>query len=210
MKKDVLRNLSYGMYIVSCKDDNNKDVGCVVNTVVQITSKNPTIMVSINHDNYTNDVISKTNKFIISILPVDIDKEIIGKFGYFSSRDINKFDGVNEEELEGIKYLKDAVGVMLCNVIEKLETETHTVFFASISDAIKLNDKEPMTYRYYYDVLKGKSPKNAPTFIEEEKVSVKKVYKCQVCGYEVETDILDDEYICPICGVKRDMFSIKE
>ena len=67
MEKQVLRDLSYGMYIVSCKDD--KNVGCVVNTVVQITSKNPTIMVSINHDNYTNEVISKTNKFVVSILP---------------------------------------------------------------------------------------------------------------------------------------------
>ena len=75
MEKKVLRDLSYGMYIVSCKDD--KNVGCVVNTVVQITSKNPTIMVSINHDNYTNEVISKTNKFVVSILPTDIDKEII-------------------------------------------------------------------------------------------------------------------------------------
>ena len=207
MEKQVLRDLSYGMYIVSCKDD--KNVGCVVNTVVQITSKNPTIMVSINHDNYTNEVISKTNKFVVSILPTDIDKEIIGKFGYFSSRDTNKFDGVNTKELNGIKYLEDAVGVMSCSVINVIETETHTVFLASVDDAIKLNNKEVMTYEYYHEVLKGKSPKNAPTYVEEEKTT-KKVYKCQVCGYEVETDSLSDDYVCPICGVKRDRFVVKE
>ena len=208
MEKQVLRDLSYGMYIVSCKDD--KNVGCVVNTVVQITSKNPTIMVSINHDNYTNEVISKTNKFVVSILPTDIDKEIIGKFGYFSSRDTNKFDGVNTKELDGIKYLEDAVGVMSCSVINVIETETHTVFLASVDDAIKLNNKEVMTYEYYHEVLKGKSPKNAPTYVEEKEVSTKKVYKCQVCGFEVETDNLSDDYICPICGVKRDRFVVKE
>ena len=207
MEKQVLRDLSYGMYIVSCKDD--KNVGCVVNTVVQITSKNPTIMVSLNHDNYTNEVISKTNKFVVSILPTDIDKEIICKFGYFSSRDTNKFDGVNTKELNGIKYLEDAVGVMSCSVINVIETETHTVFLASVDDAIKLNNKEVMTYEYYHEVLKGKSPKNAPTYVEEE-VSTKKVYKCQVCGYEVETDSLSDDYVCPICGVKRDKFVVKE
>lgn len=207
MEKQVLRDLSYGMYIISCKDD--KNVGCVVNTVVQITSKNPTIMVSINHDNYTNEVISKTNKFVVSILPTDIDKEIIGKFGYFSSRDTNKFDGVNTKELNGIKYLEDAVGVMSCSVINVIETETHTVFLASVDDAIKLNNKEVMTYEYYHEVLKGKSPKNAPTYVEEEK-TIKKVYKCQVCGYEVETDSLSDDYVCPICGVKRDRFVVKE
>lgn len=209
MKKDVLRNLSYGMYIVSCKDENNKDIGCVVNTVVQITSSNPTIVVSINHDNYTREVISKTNKFLVSILPTDIDKEIIGKFGYFSSRATDKFSTVEYEELNGIKYVKDSVGVMSCRVINVMETDTHTVFLASVDDAIYLNDKEAMTYKYYHDVLRGKSPKNAPTYVEEVK-STKKVYKCQVCGYEVETDNLPDDYVCPICGVKKDMFVVKE
>lgn len=209
MKKEVLRKLSYGMYVISSKDENDKDVGCVVNTVVQITSKDPTIIVSINHDNYTNEVISKTNKFLISVLPTDIDKEIIGKFGYFSSRDTDKFSSVEYEELDGIKYIKDSIGVMSCRVVNMMETATHTVFLASVNDEIMLNDKETMTYKYYHDVLKGKSPKNAPTYVEEEK-STKKVYKCQVCGYEVETDNLPDDYVCPICGVKRDKFVVKE
>lgn len=208
MKKEVLRKLSYGMYVISSKDENDKDVGCVVNTVVQITSKDPTIIVSINHDNYTNEVISKTNKFLISVLPTDIDKEIIGKFGYFSSRDTDKFSSVEYEELDGIKYIKDSIGVMSCRVVNVMETATHTVFLASVNDEIMLNDKETMTYKYYHDVLKGKSPKNAPTYVEEEK-STKKVYKCQVCGYEVETDNLPDDYVCPICGVKKDKFVVK-
>lgn len=208
MKKEVLRKLSYGMYVISSKDENDKDVGCVVNTVVQITSKDPTIIVSINHDNYTNEVISKTNKFLISVLPTDIDKEIIGKFGYFSSRDTDKFSSIEYEELDGIKYIKDSIGVMSCRVVNVMETATHTVFLASVNDEIMLNDKETMTYKYYHDVLKGKSPKNAPTYVEEEK-STKKVYKCQVCGYEVETDNLPDDYVCPICGVKRDKFVVK-
>ena len=174
MKKEVLRKLSYGMYVISSKDENDKDVGCVVNTVVQITSKDPTIIVSINHDNYTNEVISKTNKFLISVLPTDIDKEIIGKFGYFSSRDTDKFSSVEYEELDGIKYIKDSIGVMSCRVVNVMETATHTVFLASVNDEIMLNDKETMTYKYYHDVLKGKSPKNAPTYVEEEK-STKKV-----------------------------------
>ena len=209
MKKDVLRKLSYGMYIVSSKDKNNKDVGCVVNTVVQITSNNPTIVVSINHDNYTNEVIRNNNKFLISILPTDIDKEIIGKFGYFTSHDTDKFSSVEYEELNGIKYIKDSIGVMSCRVVHVMETDTHTVFLASVDDEIMLNDKEVMTYKYYHDVLKGKSPKNAPTYVEEEKTT-KKVYKCQVCGFEIETDNLPDDYVCPICGVKKDMFAIKE
>ena len=36
------------------------------------------------------------------------------------------------------------------------------------------------------------------------------VYKfvCTVCGFEVEVDTpeLDEDYICPVCGVGPDMF----
>ena len=30
-----------------------------------------------------------------------------------------------------------------------------------------------------------------------------KKYRCNICGYEVELEKLDDEYICPICGQKH-------
>ena len=54
MDKSVLRNLSYGMYVICSKDD--KNVGCIANTVVQITSNPMTIAISINHNNYNNNV----------------------------------------------------------------------------------------------------------------------------------------------------------
>ncbi len=38
MDTAVLNNITYGMYIVTTKD-NNKNVGCIINTVMQITSK---------------------------------------------------------------------------------------------------------------------------------------------------------------------------
>ena len=60
----VFRDLSYGMFVVSTKE-NEKNIGCFVNTVIQITSENPIISVSINKNNYTNGVIRKTNKFAV-------------------------------------------------------------------------------------------------------------------------------------------------
>jgi len=33
-----------------------------------------------------------------------------------------------------------------------------------------------------------------------------KKYRCKVCGYEVETEEMDSNYICPICGVDSSMF----
>ena len=42
---------------------------------------------------------------------------------------------------------------------------THTIFIASIEQCEILNNDTPMTYSYYHNIIKGKSPKNAPTYI---------------------------------------------
>ena len=202
MDKNVLKNLSYGMYLISAKDDNN--VGCIANTVFQITSSPITVAVSLNHNNYTNQIIKKTKKFNISILGENTPSEVIGTFGYKTSKEVDKFANFDYETINDIPYLKDNCGVMVCEVINEMETETHTIFLANVTNLFNYKNEEVMTYKYYHEVLKGKSPKNAPTFIkEEEKINV---WKCSVCGYEVEKDTLEEDYICPICGEKVSAF----
>ena len=53
MNTNTFHNLSYGVYIISSLDG-SRSTGCVVNSVMQITSSPATIAVSINHDNFTN------------------------------------------------------------------------------------------------------------------------------------------------------------
>lgn len=50
MDETVLWQLSYGMYAIGAKHG-AEDKGCIVNTIVQITAKNPIIAVSMNKDN---------------------------------------------------------------------------------------------------------------------------------------------------------------
>lgn len=201
MDKKILRNLSYGMYIIGSKTDRN--IGCIANTVFQITSNPAIIAVSINHENETNKAIKESNIFSVSILPESISQEIIGTFGYHSSKDIDKYESVETVEVAGLPVLKESCGSFVCKVVNQIETTTHTVFLGEVIATGENSDKIPMTYRYYHEVLKGKSPKKAPTFIEEEK---KSVWKCSVCGYEVEMDELPDDYRCPICGKTKEFF----
>ena len=42
----------------------NKNVGCVINTLTQITSTEPTIAISLNKDNYTNIAIKENQVFV--------------------------------------------------------------------------------------------------------------------------------------------------
>lgn len=207
MDKNVLRNLSYGMYVIGSKDD--RYVGCIANTVVQITNNPISIAISINHNNYTNEIIKKTNKFSISILSEKSNPEIIGTFGYTSSKDVDKFKNFETNELEGIPVLTDSCGNIVCRVTNTIETSTHTIFLGEVIAMENFTDDKPMTYSYYHNILKGKSSKNSPTYIEEETETSEKltIWKCNICGYETEMDELPDDYKCPICGQPKSAFT---
>jgi flavin reductase (DIM6/NTAB) family NADH-FMN oxidoreductase RutF len=63
-----------------------------------------------------------------------------------------------------LPVVSDACAYITCEVVDKMETSTHTVFLGRVLDADILKQDEPMTYSYYHNVIKGKSPKNAPTY----------------------------------------------
>lgn len=210
INKSVFWQLSYGVYIISTLDG-ERPTGCVANSVMQITSEPATIAVSINHDNYTNGCIAKTGTFAVSIVSEQSTPELIGTFGFQSGKNVNKFDGVAALEKEGISIVADACGYLICKVIDKLETATHTVFLGEVIGAEALEKDTPMTYAYYHKVVKGKSPKNAPTYIaEEEAPAASDKWVCSVCGYEyagmIPFDEVPDEFVCPLCKQPKSKF----
>lgn len=216
MNKNAFRQLSYGVYVISTWD-NGRGTGCTANSVMQITSEPATIAVSINHDNYTNQCIKQTGKFAISILGEHSEPSIIGTFGFKSGRDNNKFDEVKQEIKSYLPVVADAAAYIVCDVVDQMETSTHTVFLGKVVDADILKEDEAMTYAYYHNVIKGKSPKAAPTYIAEEELTKEETksekYVCGVCGYvydgEIPFEELPDDYVCPVCKQPKSVFQKK-
>lgn len=207
MDNKVFTKLSYGVYAVTTWD-NGRPTGCIANSIMQITSNPATVAISINHNNYTNECIDQSGKFAVSVLKEKTDPSIIGTLGFFSGRDTNKFEKVSYELMDYMPVVTDACGYIVCNVINKMETETHTVFLGEVIAGEVMSEEDPMTYAYYHMVIKGKSPKNAPTYLpEEETEKGKKKFKCQVCGYVYEGEELPEDFICPVCGVGADKFT---
>lgn len=215
MDSKIFRSMSYGVYVAGTMDG-DRPTGCIVNSVMQITSSPATVAISVNHDNYTNGCIAKSGLFSFSILAEDSDPGLIGGFGFRSGKDVNKFDGVDHEMAAGVPVVKDSCGYVVCRVINTMETATHTVFLGEVIDGVVYEgNRKPMTYAYYHQVVKGKSPKNAPTYLpeEEEKTQVagqqeavpvkeeivSSKWKCQICGYEHEGEELPEGFKCPWC-----------
>ncbi|MDR1001916.1 MAG: flavin reductase [Oscillospiraceae bacterium] len=211
MDMNVFRYLTYGMYVVGARE-NERNVGCIINTSVQITSEPATIAISLNKNNYTFSAIEKSGEFSISILSEQTDPQVIGKFGFSSSADTDKFSSFKHKVEYGLPVLlEDTCGALICKVVSVTDMGTHCVIMASVENTIAGENTAPMTYSYYHTVIKGKAPKAAPTYIaeggesnmSETKETVQ--YRCTICGYILEGELTDD-YICPVCGAGADAF----
>lgn len=168
MDLTVLFKLSYGLYIISSIKD-GKYNGQIANTVFQVTAEPPRIAVCINKNNLTHEFINHSKVFTVSILTKETPMTFIGQFGFKSGRDIDKFNNVEyiigETKAPIIKNY--SVGYIEAKVINYTDVGTHTIFIGDIVNCGKFNDEEPLTYAYYHEIKKGKSPKVAPTYIKE-------------------------------------------
>lgn len=212
MYNKILTSLSYGMFAIGTKGDKIPNAS-IANTVIQITSNPLTIAVSINHNNYTNECIKKNGEFTVNVLSENTSGAVIGALGFTSGRDGNKLENVRHKILrEGVPVIQEDICCwFLCKVINSIETVTHTVFIAELvagSEAIK---GKPMTYEFYHNVIKGKAPKNAPTYITDEIKEATEKYVCSICKYEYNDPLipfeeLPDDWVCPICGAPKSVF----
>lgn len=256
----VLNNISYGMYVIATRY-NDDNFGCFVNTVSQITADNPTIAVSVNKQNYTNEMIRKTKRFSVSILSEKTNPKVIGTFGFFSSKDTDKFADTDFEYMQDLPILTDNMcGNLICELIDIVDVETHDIFVARVLDTKSYEEQlTPMTYKYYHEVVKGKAPKTAPTYrnlenevttstanndlsgeaestnetttstnneannlepsqndsetTQDSTTTEFKKYRCTVCGHIYDEAVegvrfcdLPDDWVCPICGVGKELF----
>ena len=93
---------------------------------------------------------------------------LIGKFGFRSSKDFNKLQ--DTEHIIGSNDIpivtQNVTSYIEAEVINEIDCATHTVFVLEAKEAKVLNDKKALTYDYYHNVIKGKTPKKASSFSE--------------------------------------------
>jgi len=168
MDPQVLRSLSYGMYIVSAARNGILN-GQVANAVFQVCSQPPVVAACINRQNLTHGFMEASGAYSVSVLDQDTPLPFIGRFGFRSGRDLDKFKGVEYRmgSTGAPVVVEHAVGYLEARVVDRLEVGTHTIFVGHLVDGAPLTDRPPMTYAYYHHVKGGKSPKTAPTYLPE-------------------------------------------
>ena len=163
-----LHGISYGMYVVASKQGNRFN-GQIANTVFQLTPKPVQIAISIHKENLTHEFIESSGVFSITILSKETPFKFIGLFGFRSGKDINKFENVNYKtgKTGAPIVLDNGIAYLEAKVVKSLDVGSHTVFVGEVVDGDVIADGKPMTYDYYHNVVKGKTPKKAATYQEE-------------------------------------------
>lgn len=196
--KKITRKITQGVYALTTNNG-----GCIVDAVSQISAgANPLISVAVMKTNYTNELLKNNKTFAISVLDETVNSDIINTFGMNSMRNINKFENTETIEIENIKVIKDSIGYMICEIIDSIDNDTHTLFIGKLIEADVFNDKKPMSYAYYQE------NKNDLIKVTTEKGKI--AWVCQICGYVYYDDELPDDFKCPMCGVGKQLFKRRE
>jgi flavin reductase (DIM6/NTAB) family NADH-FMN oxidoreductase RutF len=163
--RKAFRDLRYGLYIVtSFKGDRLN--GQIVNTVIQVTSQPPRVAVIIYKKNLTHEFIMKRQIFGVSVLEESAPMSFFGPFGFKSGRDVDKLAKVAfKKKSTGCPLITEhCLSAMEAEVIDRIDLGSHSIFVADVISSEVLRTGRPMTYHYYHHQLKGKFPKNSPTF----------------------------------------------
>ncbi len=190
MDNRVLFNIGYGLYVLTA-NEGEKDNGCIINTVMQVTSDPLQIAIAVNKKNYTNEMIQRTKKFNVSILTESAKFEVFEHFGFHSGRDTDKFaDFVDTKRSpNGVLYItQNTNSYMSAYVKQEIDLGTHTLFIAQLVEAETLSEEPTVTYTYYQNNIKPKPQKTE-----------KKGWRCKICGYIYEGENLPPDFICPWC-----------
>ena len=190
MNTNVLFKIGYGLYVLTAREG-EKDNGCIVNSVMQVTSDPLQIAVCVNKNNYTCEMIQRTRKFNISILAEGADFEIFKRFGYQCGRDIDKFAGfqdIKRSPNEVLYVTKNTNAYMSAYIQQEIDLGTHIMFIAQLVAAEVLSEVPTVTYDFYQKNIKPKPEATAS-----------KGWRCKICGYIYEGEILPSDFICPIC-----------
>lgn len=165
MNEQAFYKATYGLYVVSAEADGERS-GCVINTLLQVTAEPVRLAVTVSKNNFTCGLLKKAGHFAAVALDKRADLMYIGRFGFRTGSDFDKFEGVScAKDSAGMPYATDnACARYSCKITQEVDLVTHIMFIGEVTEAELLSSEEPLTYAYYRNVIKGNTPKNAPSF----------------------------------------------
>lgn len=199
MDKAAMYKLTYGLFVLTAKEG-EKDNGCIINTAMQVTTSPNRIIIVVNKENYTHDMIQRTKVFNVSCLCEGATFDVFKHFGFQSGKNVDKAADREYPRAENkVIYLPEMANAYISGkVVSETDLGTHTMFLADVTDAKVLGEAESVSYSFYQ-----KNIKPAPQKTEQKK------WVCKICGYVYDGEQLPEDFICPWCKHPASDFELR-
>lgn len=145
-KKEALRMINYGLYVLTAKDGTEIAAG-TVNWLSQCSMKPPTVMVGVKVGGHLMDIIERKRAFAVNVLS-EMQKSV--------ANDFFKPTVVTEGKLNGRDYVEGSTGMPIltetpasleCKVHHIVKGGDHNVVVAEVVDASVRAKTEPLFMR---------------------------------------------------------------
>ena len=135
-------------------------------TLQQVTAEPVRLAVTVNKDSLTCQLIQKAGRFAAVALDQRADMMAIGRFGFRTGRDMDKFEGIPGKRTPPACPIPSPppAPTTAARWSRPWTWGTHLLFVGLAEESEILTEDEPLTYSYYRNVIKGLTPKGAPSY----------------------------------------------
>ena len=144
-KKEVLRMISYGVYVLTSK--NGDDYGSATVTWVSQASFNPPmISVCLKKNSGVYLLVKERMEFILHMLS-EKQKEMASNFFKPAKIEDDKINGEKFQLVDDLPILLDSPSYVHCSVLEILNNGDHSLFLSEVNKVYLKNQVKPLELR---------------------------------------------------------------
>ncbi|MSP78259.1 MAG: flavin reductase [Dehalococcoidia bacterium] len=143
IKKKVLRQITYGMYVMTAKEGDKVGAG-TVNWLSQASFTPPLIMAAVKADSSVNEVLRTSGTFVVNVLSAS-QKQIAEDFFRPTKVEGAKLSGhAFKPGTSGSPVLDEAYCAFECKVTDMIAKGDHTVYVAEVTEVHQKRDDKPL------------------------------------------------------------------
>ena len=147
----ALQKFTYGMFLLTVQEA-GKDNGCIVNTVMQVSSHPTRIAVCMFKKNLSHDMLLRSGIFNLCCFSTEADFDLFRRFGFHSGRKSDKFQDLAclERSGNGLYLLTQGINMTLsARVTNRVDLDDHTLFIAEVTESHTVSQVPSCTFDYY-------------------------------------------------------------
>lgn len=135
--KAGMRLFASGVTLITAEHEGSK-AGLIATAVNSVTMDPPTLLVCVNQSASAHRVIDSSNSLCVNLLSHDHSR-IVEIFSSSTRRDERFIEGQWQTLSTGCPVLSDSIASFDCNIVQRMEYGTHTIFLAEV-EAVHLPD----------------------------------------------------------------------